>query len=726
MYKHIRPKALKYENSLLFLIVIILTLLLMASSYVKAEQDQVTIAPSTQTNIELLTATTGLNKVKLLLLISQQLQADTPQQALNYAKQALTLSQNLNQPQLISDIHFSLLTIYQTLNDKSQVKNTLDLAITHAEKHELTNSVAKFYNELARYYWMQSNYELALDSLNKALPAYNQVNNRVKVATIYNNIGIIQRNFGDYEKSLEAYSTALKLRKEIGDKEKIALTLNNIGILYKDFNYLDEALEVLLNAVAIFEELKLSENLADPLNNIGLVYQKMGKLDVALSYLEKSLAIEVSLKNDRGISYSLNNIGALYRKKKNYELSLKQLTKALSIAEELGEKSLISRIYRELALNNIAVKNYALAKNNINLSLDYSTQIKDKEQQRLNYQVSADIFSKTNSFQEAFYAYQKYKTLSDEINNENINQQILKFQNRIEIEKKQNEINLLIKQNEINLLDLKRENAIRNSVIISTIALLIIITLLYARRVNKNRLKKERSLNKKLTQLDLLKDQLLSNTTHELLTPLNGIIGLSESLIVRESDTETKETMALISKSGRELEKLVHNILDLSNLTTDNMALNFEQLNINQTCTEVITLLEPAAKEKKIKLEFYGHDKKLLVKADEVRMRQVIFILISNAIKFTESGSVKLESSKNDQDIIIKISDKGIGIPKEKLQSIFEAFEQVDGTSTRVHGGAGLGLAITKKLVELHQGRIWAESIEGKGSQFYISLPAIT
>ena len=145
MYKHIRPKALKYENSLLFLIVIILTLLLMASSYVKAEQDQVTIAPSTQTNIELLTATTGLNKVKLLLLISQQLQADTPQQALNYAKQALTLSQNLNQPQLISDIHFSLLTIYQTLNDKSQVKNTLDLAITHAEKHELTNSVAKFY-----------------------------------------------------------------------------------------------------------------------------------------------------------------------------------------------------------------------------------------------------------------------------------------------------------------------------------------------------------------------------------------------------------------------------------------------------------------------------------------------------------------------------------------------------------------------------------------------------
>jgi signal transduction histidine kinase/ligand-binding sensor domain-containing protein/HPt (histidine-containing phosphotransfer) domain-containing protein len=258
-----------------------------------------------------------------------------------------------------------------------------------------------------------------------------------------------------------------------------------------------------------------------------------------------------------------------------------------------------------------------------------------------------------------------------------------------------------------------------------------LITYIY--RLNSRRLQ-EQAINVRLTRVDKLKDEFLANTSHELRTPLNGIIGLAESLIdgvAGQLPDKANHDLSMVVASGRRLSNLVNDILDFSKLKNHGLQIQTAAIDINSMIDVVFTISRPTLNKKDVVLVNNIAEDFTAVKADEDRLQQILFNLIGNAIKFTESGSITVSAqlvgnsnSAAQQFICIDITDTGIGIAAENLATIFESFEQISGDETRSKSGTGLGLAVSKQLVELHGGKITVSSTLNKGSTFSFTLPA--
>jgi len=233
-----------------------------------------------------------------------------------------------------------------------------------------------------------------------------------------------------------------------------------------------------------------------------------------------------------------------------------------------------------------------------------------------------------------------------------------------------------------------------------------------------------------LLELDRLKSSFLANMSHELRTPLNSILGFSD-VILEGIDGELTENMQsdlrLIQKNGQHLLHLVNDVLDMAKIESGRMNLHLEKFKIKSVFDEVNSITSSLANEKNLALIVEpDSDAEVEIFADVIRMRQVIINLVNNAIKFTQEGQVALRVDKLGEDkVLIRVKDTGIGIPADHLEKIFQEFSQVDSTTTRKAGGTGLGLPISRKLVEMHGGRMWAESanVPGEGSTFYVEIP---
>ena len=232
--------------------------------------------------------------------------------------------------------------------------------------------------------------------------------------------------------------------------------------------------------------------------------------------------------------------------------------------------------------------------------------------------------------------------------------------------------------------------------------------------------------NQELEKLDKLKDEFVANTSHELRTPLHGIIGLAESLLDGAKGVlpiGVKKDLSMIASSGKRLFSLVNDILDFYKLESREIQLTSNPVDLGNVLNVVLALSQPLLTAKTLKLINNIPKQLPPVYVDEDRVQQILHNLLGNAIKFTNQGEVCITATNNGNWVEVAIADTGIGIHEDKQVAIFRSFEQVDGAAERKYGGTGLGLSVTKKLVELHGGRIWVESSPGQGSVFYFTLP---
>jgi len=234
-----------------------------------------------------------------------------------------------------------------------------------------------------------------------------------------------------------------------------------------------------------------------------------------------------------------------------------------------------------------------------------------------------------------------------------------------------------------------------------------------------------------MRELDRLKSQFLANMSHELRTPLNSIIGFSRVIIKGIDGPVTnlqEQDLSAIYNSGQHLLRLINDILDLSKIDAGKMELAFDDVNINELLQSVVPTVMGLIKDKPIKLEQNIAADIPVVRADTMRLRQVMINLLSNAVKFTDEGTITISASleikpDGNSEVVVKVTDTGPGIAPEDLGKLFQPFSQVDASPTRKTGGTGLGLSICRRFVELHGGQIDATSEVGKGSTFYFTLP---
>ena len=235
------------------------------------------------------------------------------------------------------------------------------------------------------------------------------------------------------------------------------------------------------------------------------------------------------------------------------------------------------------------------------------------------------------------------------------------------------------------------------------------------------------SANAALAHASKMKDQFLANMSHELRTPLNSILGLSDAMlegVYGTLDDSQRPILSTMRDAGKHLLELINDILDLSKIDAGRLELDYRPISVSEVCQASLRMIRPLAVAKRIGTWMRTDPKFQVVVADERRLKQMLVNLLSNAVKFTPSGGTSgVEAWAQGNEAYFSVTDTGIGISAVDLRRIFEPFTQIDSSLARQHEGTGLGLALVRRLAELHNGRVEVDSEPGRGSRFTIVLP---
>ncbi len=237
---------------------------------------------------------------------------------------------------------------------------------------------------------------------------------------------------------------------------------------------------------------------------------------------------------------------------------------------------------------------------------------------------------------------------------------------------------------------------------------------------------RQQELTNRLAELDHLKMQLLNTINHELRTPLNAIIGFSQ-LLLKGVDGELNEaqrsSLSTIHREGRHLLEMVERVTEISHLEAGQVMLNLQPTDLHREILLAAAKIQRELEKKSLRLEIDVPPDLPPVTADTERIRQALYHLLSNAVKFTRQGRIAIRAAHSSQWVVVSVEDTGIGISPEDMEKLFQPFSQADLSSARKFGGLGLGLSLARYIIELHGGHIWAESRLGSGSTFSFTLP---
>lgn len=575
-----------------------------------------------------------------------------------------------------------------------------------------------------------SEHEKALEYYHKALRIYEEIDDKIGIANALNNIGVIYIEKDEYDKALEYYVQSAKIYEEAYDTSGIAASLLNMGLIYDYLKSKDKALEYYEESYNLFEQIGEISGSAMCLNNIGNIFSDRGDNKKALEYYQRCLKINEEIGDLYGIGDALLNIGYAYDELEDYYKSLEYYEKSIKIDREAGDKYGVA-----INLNNIGdlyrkLKKYGQSNKYLSQSLEISTQISSKDMMKENYDCLAKLYDDQGNHEEALKYYKLFSEMKDSIFTEKNSNQIAEMQTKYDTEKKVRENELLRKEKEIQQATISRQRTITISIGIGlclVLGMALVVIRAYKNKkkanliLNRQKLQIEEQANElkqandKLIELGQFKEAMTGMIVHDLKNPLGAIINYSED--------KNDLTQNIIHQAGKQMLNMVLNILDVQKFEDARMKLETEHQNLSQIARTAIDQVEFLCREKNIDV-INKCSPDLTVVVDSGIIERVFINLMTNAVKYSPlNEKVILETSIHSDDYIkVSIIDNGGGIPKDKLDRVFDKFQQVEPRKSSKIRSTGLGLSFCKMAVMSHGGEIGVESDAGQGAKFWFTL----
>jgi signal transduction histidine kinase/CheY-like chemotaxis protein/HPt (histidine-containing phosphotransfer) domain-containing protein/Tfp pilus assembly protein PilF len=532
--------------------------------------------------------------------------------------------------------------------------------------------VARGLNHKGACYWLKGEYDKGLNTLKEALKIAKDENLPAVKARIYNNYGNIYRDLGDLSNASKYFQWALEINEELGDELSQSAVLISISNLHFDLFDYDHALEYAKRCLDIFKKYEDRPRLISVYHTLGNIYLKKEIYNLALINFKRSLVL--SEPNTVGNMLANSGIGKVYYKEKMFDKARLFLNMVIRQAESLNnfEGIIISEFY--LGRISFDEGNYTDALTHLDKSFDLANEHSRKHDVMSIHEMYAQVYEKMGDIVEAYQNLKKFERLKEEIFQQNAINKLQNLQVRHEIE-------FAVKEKEV------------------------------------------------AEQSAKLKQQFIANMSHEIRTPMNAIVGMTRLLLESNPRPDQLKYLNAITQSADNLLVIINDILDFSKIEAGKITIEFIEFSLKKVLKNVVTLLRFKAEEKGIEIRFdIEGDVPDSLLGDPTRLSQVLMNLAGNAVKFTETGSVRIvchaEVVENHfVKIAFDVIDTGIGISKDYVDRIFESFTQAGTDVARKYGGTGLGLTISKQLVELMDGEIQVQSELGKGTTFTFILP---
>ncbi|MFI5218478.1 MAG: ATP-binding protein [Bacteroidia bacterium] len=525
---------------------------------------------------------------------------------------------------------------------------------------------------------------------------------------------------GNYDDALRLLLIALDFARDtLKDKEMIAGTYLQLGILYNGQRDTLKAIEFNKKALEIETEINSTDNMASVSHNLAMQYSDLGQYDSAKFYFTESIRLFHINDKDARLRKPLINLGEVFRITHEYDSAIFYMRNGIRNAIEVNdEESLgegywyIAKTFQDIGKSDSAKKYFQLAKENIE-------RLQPQAGGVFFYPDLARFYAWDGDYKLAYEFLQKAMEAKDLVFNAENNKVLKEMDAKYQAGRKEQEI---LKQEE----QIKRQRILNYSMIAIAIFFLLLIFFIY--RSNRLKQKSNKLLavaKEKAEQSEKFKQQFLANMSHEIRTPMNAVMGMTNLVLDTSLNSKQKFYLEGIKNSSETLLYIINDILDLSKIEAGKIELEKIDFSIRDMAEQVKQTLHHKAEEKG--LEFITDiDSKIpdVLVGDPTRLNQVLMNLAGNAIKFTEKGSVTIEIKKTSYENVIRFSiiDTGIGIPQDKLQTVFESFSQAHSSDTRKFGGTGLGLTISRQLVEMMGGKISIDSEEGAGAAFSFEI----
>ncbi len=585
------------------------------------------------------------------------------------------------------------------------------------------------------YYWTgelflsQAQYDSAGHYMQLALPWLEKENDEPILGRAYIGAGYIMNYQSKFVEAFAYDRKAEKIFRKLNDRKMLARTLKRMGddVYYQDEAHLTQALPYYQESITIAESEKDTLNIIRGLNAIVSIYTDTRQFKKVGPLMEQAILLAEKINCLRCMAISYSQWGINEHKSGNYLAAIEKYQKEGQVNEQMGSEYDQFFVYQNIAEALIGLKRFDEALSYSDRSMKIALSGDSWKHQHDAYKARYQALKGKGDVAGALLAYEKQMQYRDSLFSEEKEKIMGDLRAAYDLERKEAQIEDLKNQNLIQELEAQTARQWQYGLIIFLILLATLMGVLYNRYQLKQRTAKTLDeKNNELQKLNGFKDRMFAVISHDLRNPVeafNTLIGSLHQNLQHASHEEVQDFLATALQSAKDLKSLLNNLLEWSLVQIGKLPFNPQPVNLSNLIRESASHVETMATAKKINIHHQLGSETVL--ADVSMLTIVMRNLLSNAIKYSHEGkNIHLQAQRSNGSVTISVTDEGIGMKTEDVGKLFKMEESTHAIGNSPEKGAGIGLLLSKELVERNRGRIWAESEPGKGSTFLVELPA--